>query len=874
MGQIYLLANPLLREPLRIEHTKPRLLGHWGTTPGLNFVYAHMNRVIRERDLNVIYVTGPGHGGPGLVANVYLEGTYSEVYPHIGHDEEGLRRLFRQFSFPGGIPSHVAPETPGSIHEGGELGYALVHAYGAAFDNPDLLVCCVVGDGEAETGPLAASWHSNKFLNPVRDGAVLPVLHLNGYKIANPTVLARIPQDELRSLLEGYGYAPRFVQGDEPGGDAPADGRHPRRGRRRDRGDPARGADRAATPAGPRWPMIVLRTPKGWTGPKMVDGLPAEGSFRSHQVPLADLDSNPEHLAQLEAWLRSYEPEELFDERGALRPELAALAPEGERRMGANPHANGGLLLRELEMPDFREHAVEVPQPGTGTTEATRVLGGFLREVIRRNRENFRLMGPDETASNRLGAVFEVTDRVWEAKTLASDDHLAPDGRVMEVLSEHLCQGWLEGYLLTGRHGLFNCYEAFIHIVDSMFNQHAKWLKVSHDIPWRRPIASLNYLLSSHVWRQDHNGFSHQDPGFIDHVVNKKAEIVRVYLPPDANCLLSVADHCLRSRDYVNVIIAGKQPALDYLGMQEAIAHCTRGIGVWDWASSDEGSEPDVVLACAGDVPTLETIAATAILRRELPELKVRVVNVVDLMRLQPDSEHPHGLPEEEFDALFTTGRPVIFAYHGYPLLIHRLTYRRANHDNIHVRGYKEEGTTTTPFDMVMLNDLDRFHLVIDVVDRVPGLAERAAHLRQHMIDERLRHRAYTREHGDDPPELRDWTWPGAWRPSPGPGAPGPGSAAGLALRRLSSTAPAFLISLLDSLPAPLSTNPFAWYSRSTGEVKRTAIGFRSCLCRLPAGIVQSEYFTDTYSVSDGRLITFPDLTEPARSQVIVKGSK
>jgi xylulose-5-phosphate/fructose-6-phosphate phosphoketolase len=781
VGQIYLLANPLLREPLRIEHTKPRLLGHWGTTPGLNFVYAHMNRVIRARDLNAIYVAGPGHGGPGVVANVYLEGTYSEVYPHIGHDEEGLRRLFRQFSFPGGIPSHVAPETPGSIHEGGELGYALVHAHGAAFDNPDLLVCCVVGDGEAETGPLAASWHSNKFLNPVSDGAVLPVLHLNGYKIANPTVLARIPESELRALHEGYGYAPRFVVGDEP------EAMHQLMAATleevvaeiaeiqftaRANPDP-RAADR------PHWPMIVLRTPKGWTGPKIVDGLPAEGSFRSHQVPLADLASKPEHLAQLEAWMRSYAPEELFDERGALRPELAALAPEGERRMGANPHANGGLLLRELEMPDFREHAVEVPRPGAGATEATRVLGGFLREVIRRNPENFRLMGPDETVSNRLGAVFEATDRAWDAETFASDDHLAPNGRVMEVLSEHLCQGWLEGYLLTGRHGLFNCYEAFIHIVDSMFNQHAKWLKVSHDIPWRRPIASLNYLLSSHVWRQDNNGFSHQDPGFIDHVVNKKAEIVRVYLPPDANCLLSVAAHCLCSRDYVNVIVAGKQPALDYLNMREAIAHCTRGIGVWDWASSDEGAEPDLVLACAGDVPTLETIAATAILRRELGELKVRVVNVVDLMRLQPDSEHPHGLSDEEFDALFTRERPVIFAYHGYPLLIHRLTYRRANHDNIHVRGYKEEGTTTTPFDMVMLNDLDRFHLVIDVIDRVPGLAERAAHLRQHMVDERLRHRAYTREHGEDPPQLRDWTWPYS---QPGPAAeprpPAPGSRA------------------------------------------------------------------------------------------------
>jgi xylulose-5-phosphate/fructose-6-phosphate phosphoketolase len=778
VGQIYLLDNPLLREPLKIEHIKPRLLGHWGTTPGLNFIYAHLNRVIKARELNVLYVTGPGHGGPGLVANTYLEGTYSEVYPHIGRDEEGLRRLFRQFSFPGGIPSHVAPETPGSIHEGGELGYALVHAYGAAFDNPDLLVCCVVGDGEAETGPLAASWHSNKFLNPVRDGAVLPVLHLNGYKIANPTVLARIPEPELRSLLEGYGYAPLFVEGSDPlmmhqqmagALDEVADEIAEIQRMARSQGELGR----------PRWPMIVLRTPKGWTGPKEVDGLPTEGSFRSHQVPLADLDSKPEHLVALEAWLHSYQPEELFDERGALRPELAALAPEGERRMGANPHANGGLLLRELEMPDFREYAVEVPVPGVSTSEATRVLGGFLGEVVQRNRENFRIMGPDETVSNRLGAVFEVTDRAWEAQTLPTDDHLAADGRVMEVLSEHLCQGWLEGYLLTGRHGLFNCYEAFIHIVDSMFNQHAKWLKVTRDIAWRRPIASLNYLLSSHVWRQDNNGFSHQDPGFIDHVVNKKAEIVRVYLPPDANCLLSVADHCLRSRDYVNVIVAGKQPALNYLGMEEAIAHCTRGIGVWDWASSDEGSEPDVVLACAGDVPTLETVAASAILKRELPELKVRVVNVVDLMRLEPDSEHPHGLSEHEFDALFTIGRPVIFAYHGYPLLIHRLTYRRANHPNIHVRGYKEEGTTTTPFDMVMLNDLDRFHLVMDVVDRVPGLVERASHLRQHMIDERLRHRAYTREHGDDPAELRNWTWPAHDAVAPAPAEPpGPGTAA------------------------------------------------------------------------------------------------
>jgi xylulose-5-phosphate/fructose-6-phosphate phosphoketolase len=735
-----------------------------------------MNRVIRERDLNAIFVAGPGHGGPGVVANVYLEGSYSEVYPHIGRDEEGLRRLFRQFSFPGGIPSHAAPETPGSIHEGGELGYSLAHAYGAVFDNPDLLACCVVGDGEAETGPLATSWHSNKFLDPARDGAVLPVLHLNGYKIANPTVLARIPPAELRSLLEGYGYAPHFVEGSDPPamhrlmaatldevmGEIAAIQRGAREDGTRKYGAREDGVRENGTSGRPRWPMIVLRTPKGWTGPKMVDGLPAEGSFRSHQVPLADLSGNPEHLAQLERWLASYRPDELFDERGALRAEIAALAPVGERRMGSNPHANGGVLLRELELPDFRAYAVEVPVPAGGVSEPTRVLGSFLRDAIAANPASFRIVGPDETASNRLGAVFEVTSRAWDAERLPGDDHLAPDGRVMEVLSEHLCQGWLEGYLLTGRHGLFNSYEAFIHIVDSMFNQHAKWLKVTRAISWRAPIASLNYLLSSHVWRQDHNGFSHQDPGFIDHVVNKKAEIVRVYLPPDANCLLSVADHCLRSRDYVNVIVAGKQPALDYLGMDEAIAHCTRGIGVWDWASSDEGGEPDVVLACAGDVPTLETVAAAAILRERLPDLKVRVINVVDLMRLEPDSEHPHGLSDREFDALFTVAQPVIFAYHGYPSLIHRLTYRRSNHRNLHVRGYKEEGTTTTPFDMVMLNDLDRFHLVMDVIDRVPALAERAAHLRQHMSDERLRHRAYTREHGEDPPEIVDWRWPAA----------------------------------------------------------------------------------------------------------------
>jgi xylulose-5-phosphate/fructose-6-phosphate phosphoketolase len=765
IGQIYLLANPLLREPLRPEHVKPRLLGHWGTTPGLNFLYAHMNRAIKARDLNAIYVTGPGHGGPGLVASGYLDGTYSEVYPHIGRDEEGLRRLFRQFSFPGGIPSHVAPETPGSIHEGGELGYSLVHAYGATFDNPDLLAFCVIGDGEAETGPLAASWHSNKFINPARDGAVLPVLHLNGYKIANPTVLARIGRDELRALMEGYGYAPRFVEGSDPYEmhqlmaatlDDVLDEIASIQQRARGGGE---------QPQRPRWPMIVLSTPKGWTGPKEVDGLPSEGSWRAHQVPFGEVRTNPAHLALLESWLRSYGPEQLFDEEGAVRPEIAALAPSGERRMSANPHANGGLILRELELPDFRRYAVDVPAPAEAQSEATRVLGAWLRDVVAANADRFRIMGPDETASNRLSAVFEATDRAWDAERVPGDDHLSPDGQVMEVLSEHLCQGWLEGYLLTGRHGLFNCYEAFIHIVDAMFNQHAKWLKVTRRIPWRRQIASLNYLLSSHVWRQDHNGFSHQDPGFIDHVVNKKAEIIRVYLPPDANCLLSVADHCLRSRHYVNVIVAGKQPALDYLTIDEAIEHCTRGIGIWGWASNDQGTEPDVVLACAGDVPTLETISAAAILRRELPDLRVRVINVVDLMRLEPEPDHPHGLSDAQFDALFTASRPVIFAYHGYPSLIHRLTYRRSNHHNFHVRGYNEEGTTTTPFDMVMLNDLDRFHLVIDVIDRVPDLAESAAHLRQAMEDQRLAHRAYTREVGDDPPDVRDWTWPGVRRP-------------------------------------------------------------------------------------------------------------
>jgi xylulose-5-phosphate/fructose-6-phosphate phosphoketolase len=760
VGQIYLLDNPLLREPLRIEHVKPRLLGHWGTTPGLNFVYAHMNRAIVRHNLNAIFITGPGHGGPGLVASSYLDGTYSEVYPQIGQDAEGLRRLFRQFSFPGGIPSHVAPETPGSIHEGGELGYALVHAYGAVFDNPELTAVCVVGDGEAETGALAASWHSNKFLSPGSDGAVLPILHLNGYKIANPTILARIPRTELQALLEGYGYAPRFVEGSDPEPMHRLMARTVEEVVAEIEAIQSR-AHHETLSERPRWPMIVLSTPKGWTGPREVDGQPAEGSFRSHQVPLANLARRPDHLEQLERWMRSYQPGELFDERGALRAEIASLAPSGERRMSANPHANGGLLLRDLDLPDFRDYEVKVPEPGGSTAEATRRLGDWLRDVVRQNRSSFRLMGPDETNSNRLGSVFEVTDRAWVAETAPADDHLAPDGRVMEVLSEHLCQGWLEGYLLTGRHGLFNCYEAFIHIVDAMFNQHAKWLKVTRDIPWRQPIASLNYLLSSHVWRQDHNGFSHQDPGFIDHVVNKKAEIIRVYLPPDANCLLSVADHCLRSRDYVNVIVAGKQPALQYLTMDEAIVHCTRGIGIWEWASSGSGQKPDVVLAGAGDVPTLEVLAAASLLRQHLPDLKVRVVNVVDLMRLEPPSEHPHGMSDIEFDAIFTDDRPVIFAYHGYPSLIHRLTYRRTNHANLHVRGYREEGTTTTPFDMVMLNDMDRFHLVMDVIDLVPGLGERAADLRQDMADARLRHRAYTREVGDDAPDVRDWVWPG-----------------------------------------------------------------------------------------------------------------
>ena len=758
VGQIYLLDNPMLRRPLVAEDIKPRLLGHWGTTPGLNLVYAHLNRVIGERDLNALYVTGPGHGGPGLVANAYLEGTYTEVYSSISEDEDGMRRLFRQFSFPGGIPSHVAPETPGSIHEGGELGYALVHAFGAAFDNPDLLVACVVGDGEAETGPLAASWHSNKFLNPVTDGAVLPILHLNGYKIANPAVLARIPDAELADLMRGYGYEPHFVVGDDPMAV------HEEMASTLDRVlDDIQAIQRGAREDGaterPSWPMIVLRTPKGWTGPRTVDGLEVEGTWRAHQVPLTETRTNAAHRAMLEQWMHGYRPEELFDDSGRLRPELRALAPAGVRRMSANPHANGGRLLRDLDLPDFRDYAVPLDGPGRTVNEATRVLGEFMKDVISRNPDNFRMMSPDETASNRLSAVFAQTNRAWDGATLPGDDHLSPDGRVMEVLSEHLCQGWLEGYLLTGRHGLFNCYEAFIHIIDSMFNQHAKWLKSTRAIPWRAPIASLNYLLSSHVWRQDNNGFSHQDPGFIDHVINKKAEIVRVYLPPDANTLLSVSDHCLRSKDYVNVIIAGKQPALNYLTIDEAVAHCTRGLGIWPWASTTDG-EPDVVLACAGDVPTLEALAAAELLRRHLPDLRVRFINVVDLMRLEPRSEHPHGLTDLDFDALFTTDKPVLFAFHGYPSLIHRLTYRRTNHHNIHVRGYKEEGTTTTPFDMVMLNDLDRFHLVMDVIDRVPTLGSSAATLRQAMVDERLLARTYTREHGEDRPEITSWTWP------------------------------------------------------------------------------------------------------------------
>ena len=765
VGQIYLRANPLLREPLTLAHVKPRLLGHWGTTPGLNFIYAHMNRVIKARDLDAIYIAGPGHGGPGVVANVYLEGTYTEFYPEITRDAEGMAKLFKQFSFPGGIPSHVAPETPGSIHEGGELGYALLHAYGAAFDNPDLFVCCVIGDGEAETGALAASWHSNKFLNPARDGAVLPILHLNGYKIAGPTVLARIGEPELTSLMHGYGYEPFYVVGDEPRR------MHELMAETMDHvveriGEIQRDARERGVTARARWPMIILVSPKGWTGPKEVDGKQTEGSFRSHQVPLSGLAANPAHLRQLEEWLQSYRPEELFDEGGTLRGELAELAPSGERRMGANPHANGGLLLEELNLPDFRQYAVKVERPGATDGEATRVLGTLLRDVLKLNEQaaNFRLVGPDETSSNRLDAVFEVTDRMSDAEVLASDDHVSRDGRVMEVLSENLCQGWLEGYLLTGRHGVFSCYEAFIHIVDSMFNQHAKWLNTTLRIPWRKPIASLNYLLTSHVWRQDHNGFSHQDPGFLDHVINKKADVVRVYLPPDANTLLSVADHCLRSRHYVNVIVAGKQPSPQWLDIDAATAHCEAGLGVWEWASTDGGKNPDVVIACAGDVPTMEALAATSILRERLPTLRVRFVNVVDLMTLQPEIEHPHGLSDEKFDALFTTDKPIIFAFHGYPWLIHRITYRRTGHDNLHVRGYKEEGTTTTPFDMTVMNDLDRYHLVLDVIARVPGLASAAdgKAVATWCHEMRRRHAAHVREHGDDMPEVRDWRWPGS----------------------------------------------------------------------------------------------------------------
>ena len=761
VGQIYLYDNPLLREPLRIEHIKPRLLGHWGTTPGLNFIYVHCNRVICRDDLNMIYIAGPGHGGPGVVANTYLEGTYSEYYPNISCDEEGMRRLFKQFSFPGGIPSHAAPETPGSINEGGELGYSLLHAYGAVFDNPDLLACCVVGDGEAEPGALATSWHSNKFLNPARDGAVLPILHLNGYKIAGPTVLARLPHDELTDLFHGYGYEPIFVEGDDP------DTMHQLMASTFDQVlKQIQSIQHDARVGGvtkrPRWPMIVLRTLKGWTGPKMVDGVQIEGTFRAHQVPLAELSTKPAHVKILEDWMKSYRPEELFDAAGALIPELRELAPKGKRRMGDNPNANGGLLLRDLKMPDFSAYAVDVPKPGTTMAEATRVMGKMLRDIMKSNADaaNFRVVGPDETTSNRLDALFEVTNRESMAEIFPNDDHVAEDGRAMEVLSEHMCQGWLEGYLLTGRHGFFSCYEAFIHIIDSMFNQHAKWLESTRHIPWRRPIASLNYLLTSHVWRQDHNGFSHQDPGFIDHVVNKKANVVRVYLPPDANTLLSVTDHCLRSRNYVNVIVAGKQPALQYLDMESAIEHATTGIGIWEWASTDNGVEPDVVMACCGDVPTLETLAAVDLLRRNLPDLKIRVVNVVDLMVLQPSTEHPHGLPDREFDSIFTTDKPVVFAFHGYPWLIHRLTYRRTNHDNLHVRGYKEEGTTTTPFDMTVRNDLDRFHLAGDAIDRVPRLRNIASHIKQDLRNRLIEHKRYIAEHGDDLPEIRDWKWP------------------------------------------------------------------------------------------------------------------
>jgi xylulose-5-phosphate/fructose-6-phosphate phosphoketolase len=756
VGQIYLLDNPLLDRPLERADIKPRLLGHWGTTPGLNFIYAHLNRVIKARDLDMIYVCGPGHGGPGMVANTWLEGTYSEIYPNIPQNKEGMRRLFKQFSFPGGIPSHAAPETPGSIHEGGELGYSLSHAYGAALDNLGLIVACVVGDGEAETGPLATSWHGHKFLNPMTSGAVLPILHLNGYKIANPTILARIPREALEDLFVGYGYKPHFVEGDDPAT------MHQLMAATLDRvldeiaaiQNTAHGGELVGCP---QWPMIILHSPKGSTGPKYVDGLKTEGYWRSHQVPFGEM-GKPEHVKLLEEWMRSYRPQELFDDDGRLRPEIAVLAPEGDRRMSANPHANGGLLRRDLVMPDFADYAVEVTHPGRAEAEATRIMGGFLRDVMKRN-QNFRLFGPDETASNRLSAVFEVTDRAWMAETIPEDDHLSPEGRVIEILSEHTCEGLLEGYLLTGRHGLFNCYEAFIHIVDSMFNQHAKWLESSRKIPWRRPISSLNYLLTSHVWRQDHNGFSHQDPGFIDYVCNKKADVIRVYLPPDANTLLWVTDHCLRSWDRINVIVAGKQPAPQWLDIDAAVKHCDAGIGIWEWASNDRGGEPDVVLACAGDVPTLETLAAVDLLRRRIPDLKIRAVNVVDLMTLQPHEEHPHGLTDHDFDTLFTTNKPVIFAHH-YPWLIHRLTYRRTNHHNVHVRGYKEEGTTTTPFDMVVRNDLDRFHLASDVIDRVPKLGYLAAYAKQEMRDKLIEHKQHITRYGDDMPEVKQWRWP------------------------------------------------------------------------------------------------------------------